>query len=290
MWEISLEAIKIYEEKRKSLVFFTLISNIFYLGAGYFLLKSEIFNLWILFGWIVGYIVLWKIIVSQKNRFINSCKEELIKPEIEKEGLEYEPDTIVDLNLVDESGLIDEEYDDFDGGDFVRGDNFIFSYLYLTREEEYTTTNDDGEMETETRTVTVFDGIFFVGAFPKKIKGHYFVKKNSIHLSDILPIFTDKDRIKLDMPEFEKVFDVYGSDQIEGRYIFDFTFMRNLLNLYNFLSFAKMSIIRDKYYIAFPGLKFKNSLLSDMKKCIEYNVNLIYALSSVDKILFKERG
>jgi len=291
MWEISLEAIKIYNKRRKSLIFFMIISNFFYLGSGYFLLKAGVFDdLWILFGYIGGFIVLWKIIISKRNNFINSCKNELIKPEIEKMGLEYEPEMMVSLSDVDESRLIDEEYDDFYGEDFVKGDNFIFSYLYLTREEEYTTTNDEGETETETETITVFDGIFFVGTFPKKIKGFYIVKKNTIHLSDILPIFTEKDRIKLDMPEFEKVFDVYGSDQIEGRYIFDFTFMQNLLEVYKFLPFEKFSIKNGKYFITFPGVKFKTSLFKDMKECIEYNVNLVYALSRVDEILFKERG
>ena len=291
MWEISLEAIRNYEKKRKSLIFFMIISNIFYLGSGYFLLKTELFNnFWIWFGWIGGFIILWKIIFTKRRKLINFCKNELIKPEIEKMGLEYEPETMVDLKYVNESRLIDEEYDDYDGSDFVRGDNFIFSYLYLTREEKYTTTNDEGETKTETRTVTVFDGIFFVGGFPKRVNGFYIVKKNTIHLSDILPIFTEKNRIKLDMPEFEKVFDVYGSDQIEGRYIFDFTFMQNLIKVYKFLPFDKFSVKNNKYFITFDGVKFKTSLFKDMKECIEYNLNLVYALSRVDEILFKERG
>ncbi len=291
MWEISLEAIRVYDERRKDLIFFMIISNIFYLGSGYFLLKTEVFdNIWILFGWIGGFIILWKIILAKRSNFINSYKNKLIKPEIEKMGLDYEPETIIDLSYVDDSALIEEEYDDVGGGDFVRGENFIFSYLYLTREEEYTTTDDDGNTKTETETVTVFDGMFFVGAFPKKVNGFYIVKKNTIHLSDILPIFTEKNRIKLDMPEFEKVFDVYGSDQIEGRYIFDFTFMQNLLEVYKFILLDKFSIKNGKYFITFPGLKFKTSLFKDMKECIEYNVNLVYALSKVNEILFKERG
>ena len=284
-----MKIINVYEEKRKTFIFFMTISNLFYLGGGYFLLKTEGFdNIWIIFGWIIGYILLWKIIINQKYKFINSCKYELIKPEIEKLGLEYEPDMMVTLSLVEKSALINEDYDDFYGSDLVRGDNFIFSYLNLTREEEYTTTNDEGETETESVTVTVFDGIFFSGIFPKEIKGFYLVKKNSIHLSDILPIFVEKNRIKLDMPKFEKIFDVYGSNQIEGRYIFDFTFMQNLIKVYNLIPFDKFSINKDRYFIIFPNLKFDTSIFEDIKECIEHNVNLAYGLSIIHEILFKE--
>ena len=285
-----METINIYEDKRKIFIFFMIISNLFYLGGGYFFLKTGIFdNFWILFGWIVGYILLWKLILNKKYKLIDSCKYKLIKPEIEKYNLEYKPEIMINLSWIEKSGLIDEEYDDFDGSDFIKGKNFSFSYVYLTREEEYTTTNDEGETETETITVTVFDGIFFAGFFPKKTKGYYLVKKNSIHLSDILPIFTEKDRIKLDMPEFEKNFDVYGSNQIEGRYIFDFIFMQNLLEVYNLIKFEKFSINKDMYFITLPGLKFDTSIFEDVKECIEHNVNLAYGLSMIHKILFKEK-
>ena len=281
--------IKSYEERRKSLIFFIVFSQIIYIGVSFILYKNSFFNNnWVFWGDIGGYIILWIITISRISRLNGDVKKYVLKPLLKKHGLKYEPYMSVENGIVDLSILINEDYDNFYGSDLVIGDGFRFSYIKLTREEEYTTTNDKGEEETETRTVTVFDGIFYVGKFFKEIKGAYLVEKNSFHLSDILPITVDKERIKLDMPEFEKVFDVYGSDQIEGRYIFDFTFMKKLLEIYKVVKFNKMSIINEYYFMTFPGLSIDVPLFKNLEKSIEYDLNEILFLSSINKIIFEK--
>jgi len=286
---ISLE-IKAYEERRKSLIFFIIFSQILYIGISFILYKNSFFNNnWIFWGDIGGDIILWIVIVGKILNLDNEVKNNILMPLLKEYGLEYKPSSSIDESIIDESNLISEDYDDFYGRDLIIGNVFKFSYVKLTREEEYTTTNDEGEEERKTRTVTVFDGIFYVSRFPKKIKGTYLLERSSFHLSDILPITVEKDRIKLDMPEFEKVFDVYGSDQIEGRYIFDFTFMQKLLGIYEIVKFNKMSIKNGFYFITFPGLDIEMPLFQNIEESIERDLNLILTLSRINEILFKEK-
>ena len=285
---ISLE-IKSYEERRKSLIFFIVFSQIFYIGISFILYKNSFFNNdWVFWGDIGGYIILWIITINRISRLNGDVKKYVLRPLLKKYGLEYEPYSSIDESIIVKSDLIDEDYDDFEGSDLIIGDEFRFSYVKLTREEEYTTTNDEGEEETQTETVTVFDGIFYIGRFPKKIRGTYLVERNSFHLSDILPITVEKNRIKLDMPEFEKVFDVYGSDQIEGRYIFDFTFMQKLLDIYKIVRFNKMSIKEGFYFITFPGLDIEVPLFKNIEESIERDLNLILFLSKINEKLFQK--
>ena len=281
--------IKSYEERRKSLIFFIFFSQIFYVGVSFILYKNSFFNNdWFFWGDIGGYIILWIITIGRISRLNGDVKKYVLRPLLKKYGLEYEPYSSIDQSFIAKSDLIDEDYDDFEGSDLIIGDEFRFSYVKLTREEEYTTTNDRGESETRTRTVTVFDGIFYMGTFPQKIKGTYLVEKNTFHLSDILPITVEKNRIKLDMPEFEKVFDVYGSDQIEGRYIFDFTFMQKLLDIYKVVKFNKMSIKEGFYFMTFPGLDIEVPLFKNIEESIERDLNLILFLSKINEKLFQK--
>lgn len=80
------------------------------------------------------------------------------------------------------------------------------------------------------------------------------VLMSTIDFSRILPIVT-KNRIKLDYEPFEKIFNVYGSDQIEGRYLFNHTFMQKLVETYYKLEFEKMCICHGRLYAIFPGKK-----------------------------------
>jgi len=106
----------------------------------------------------------------------------------------------------------------------------------------------------------VFDGIFFVADFHKNFNGKYY----------ILPDFAQKrfggigkffqkmnfsrgKLIELEDPEFEKEFVVYGSDQVEARYLLSSNMMQRILNLKrNRFPFVMMSLIDNCLFIALP--------------------------------------
>ncbi len=285
-----METIESFNKKRDSEIIFTVFIQITYILLA--LLVYKYFNKKddLIFWLIGGYGIVFLVNYYRISKLQKYYKYNILKPLIEQRGLNYSPDDGISLEYVDMSGLITENYDDYKSYDLIKGNGFMFSYLNLTKEEKKTVTDEKGKSITYTQTVTLFEGIFFVGKWPEKTKGFYLLKENEFHLSDIMPIFTDKERIKLDMPDFEKVFDVYGSDQIEGRYIFDFTFMQNILTLYKRLRFSKLAIKNGLFFILFPGISINIPLFKNVKKSISENLHLILFLSEVNEILFRKQN
>lgn len=87
-----------------------------------------------------------------------------------------------------------------------------------------------------TRKVSVFDGVLFVLTPKKKFSGRIVVRKDSgTVFNSVVGFFKERfqglQRIRLEDPEFEKSFAVYGTDQIEARAVLTTSFMQRLLDL-----------------------------------------------------------
>ncbi len=130
---------------------------------------------------------------------------------------------------------------------------------------------------------TIFQGILIRINCIRDIKNSIIIKRN---LADLL---NNKNRVILEDPEFEKLFDVYSNDQVEARYILTTSFMQRLKDLSN-RKFAKnLSMSFEKGYIniAIPSAKdwfevplFKNAL--DLKIYREILRDIENLLSIVD--------
>ncbi len=158
-----------------------------------------------------------------------------------------------------------DDYDSYTGEDLIENEKYRFSYLYVTKEEEY----EDSDGKTRTREVTVFEGYFYILFLQNGIKKPLLITKNSFHLSDILPVIVDKERVKLDYPEFEKYFDVYCDDKIEANLILNHNRMQSMIDNINLLkNTVKILILNDTL---FTYLKSSNtysavSFFSDIKE------------------------
>lgn len=278
------QIIKQYNNKKKKYIMFTLLSFLLLTGiTGYlYEFKYNFFheNLFWIFS---SFFVFIFISVTLFNRFEYKIKKTVLKPILEENlDIRYYPNASLSKKVLEDSELIKERYDIFEGSDLIVKDNCLFSYIELKRKEKITRTYDEGKTETKETEVTVFSGFLGTGSFnyKKDIKGKYFIKKNKIHLDDVLPIFNDKERIKLDSPEFEKKFDVYGTDQIEGRYLFDFLFMKKILKLSDNINFDSLSIKNDKFYILISNVSINISFFKNIEKNLEEN------LSKIKKICF----
>ncbi len=86
------------------------------------------------------------------------------------------------------------------------------------------------------RTVTVFQGIILRLQFARGFSGTTLVRRNkAIKISlfgDAMTVAGQRlERIRMVDPEFESVFDVYGSDQVEARYLVHPAYCERLLSL-----------------------------------------------------------
>jgi len=156
----------------------------------------------------------------------------------------------------DRSQLFNTRLDSYEGDDLVKGQiektDFIFSELHT----QYKTTKTDSDGKTETEWHTVFKGLFAHADFNKEIKGRTFVLPE--HASKQFNKFGmsksdggKTELVKLENPEFEKIFKVYGTDQIESRYILTPTMMEAMVNIYKqYKRRVYFSFIGSRVYIA----------------------------------------
>ena len=204
----------------------------------------EDFSLLVLLG-LGGCVIAWIICLfcyfgggKEKRAF-----KEIVVPQIIKffdPSLEFHPDRMVPSKLYDLSGLFAQEWDDYDGEDFVSGFYKGVEVMFSELKTEYETESTDDEGNTTRTTHTIFDGVFFVADFHKdfkyrtyvlpdvaekyfgKLLGGFFQKCN---------VFQSGKLIKLENVEFEKEFAVYADDPVEARYILSPLLMERLLVL-----------------------------------------------------------
>jgi len=149
---------------------------------------------------------------------------------------------------------------------------------------------------------TVFKGLFFIADFNKNFKGQTIVLPDAAeklfgHFGKLLQSWNlVRDQlISLEDPEFEKLFVVYGSDQVEARYILSTSLMKRIIdfrektnrNIY-------LSFVGSKVFVAVPYTRnlfepriFKTVV--DFEPIKEYYEDLLLAVGIVDDLNLNTR-
>ncbi|TKG97070.1 DUF3137 domain-containing protein [Puteibacter caeruleilacunae] len=140
-------------------------------------------------------------------------------------GWNYEPNYYMPQDDYRSSGLFRQKVDRYKGDDMVYGvvDKTDFRMSELHTEYKTITVDDKGKAKETWH--TIFKGLFAHADFNKELKGQTYVLPDTAER--IFGKWGQKlqrgnvhgDLVKLENPEFEKLFVVYGSDQIEARYI-----------------------------------------------------------------------
>ena len=106
-------------------------------------------------------------------------------------------------------------------------------------------------------TVTVFRGIKINVQFPKPFKGRTVVRKDAGRFLNYMNRTGNLDRLELEDPKFEKLFEAYSTDQIEGRYLLTTAFMERLISLKEAFGGSQMQceFFEDKLVIALASSK-----------------------------------
>jgi hypothetical protein len=110
----------------------------------------------------------------------------------------------------------------------VRGDA-PFEFFEAHLEEKRTTT--DGKGRTRTTWVTVFKGQCLAVKFHKEFHGVTKVYRDMGAFNWLAKFGVKEPPVRLEDPVFEKAFQVYGSDQVEARFLLTPDFMERLLGL-----------------------------------------------------------
>ena len=153
-----------------------------------------------------------------------------------------------------QSELFTESYDRFLGHDLVSGmiDGVDVRFCDLHVEKKVRDTHDKEVWE------DVFQGLFFVADFNKSFHSKVIVlpdiaEKNFGILGSWMQGMNRQrgELIKLDHVEFEKFFVVYGSDQIESRYILSHALMERIVQFHTQTKQPlSLSFVDSKMYLA----------------------------------------
>lgn len=162
--------------------------------------------------------------------------------------------------------------DRYSGEDYVSGklDKTDFEFSEIHAEDQ--STDEDGNSSYS----TIFKGFFMIADFHKHFQGHTIVVPDRTGEGWFGRVFKGSKRkgkqlAKMENPEFEKVFDVYTTDQVEARYILTPNMLENILVLKKrFKANIHLAFIHSCVYIAISWRKtnflepnLKNSLLEE---------------------------
>ena len=152
-------------------------------------------------------------------------------------NLTYTPDNFLGEEMFETSGLFDRKPDAYDGGDLVEGKLGATKIAFSEIHAQYRTTTVDAKGNTQTHWHTLFKGVFFVADFNKAFQSRTYVLPDTAEklfgaLGQKLQALNPgrNQLIKLENPEFEHAFVVYGDDQVEARYILTPSLMERILH------------------------------------------------------------
>jgi len=142
-------------------------------------------------------------------------------------NLEYERNSHISEAEYKSSRLFLTGYDGFSGKDLVYGKlnktSLKFSYLYTYYEEE----SEDSDGHKTTHRYTIFDGLFFIADFNKRFNGEVYVFPHGFRFFS--PRKGTK-KIPMEDPDFNSLFDVYGSDPVISMYVISTSLIKRLMD------------------------------------------------------------
>jgi hypothetical protein len=240
-----------------------------------------------------------------KKGYVKSFKGNIIAKIVKfiDPALEYAHDKGISREMFSRSRIFLQTVDLFSSEDYVSGtiDKTKIEFSEVHAQDRQETHDSDGHHQT--RYVTIFRGVFFAADFNKRFSGRTLVLPDTAQklfgnlIGSALQSknFMRPPLVKLEDPEFEKLFVVYGDDQVEARYILSTSLMSRITEFKKksgrdiFLSF-----VDDKVIVALPYKKdlFEPHLfrsIMDYPAVEEYFRDLQFVLSLVGDLNLNTR-
>ncbi len=142
--------------------------------------------------------------------------------------------------------------------DYKSEDKFTGTYKGVDVElAEAKLTKEQGSGK-DRKTVTVFKGLFVLLSTHKSVKGKTVIKRDAGAIANWLgEKFGGLERVALEDPAFEERFEVYGTDQIEARYLLTPAFMERLTTLAMHMGDGRLqaAFYDEQFFVMVPNSK-----------------------------------
>ncbi len=165
-------------------------------------------------------------------------KDHVIEPIVKfiSSDLQYDATHHISKYDFERSTIFPGRIDNFNGDDYVKGfidkTAFEFSEVKATRRE----TSGSGKNR-RTKTVTVFQGLFFKADFNKEFFGSTVLVPNYVgrfsFLKKMAGVARPQKYIELEDPELNKLFNCYSTDDVKARYVLSPALMQRIVQFKN---------------------------------------------------------
>lgn len=200
--------------------------------------------------------VMWRQYVSRFKTDVVGTIVRLHSPH-----LRYAPKEYVGKDRFLESLIFQQRIDRYHGKDLVRGKIGLTELAFSWIHAEFKTTKTDKKGKEHTKWHTIFRGLFVIADFNKDFKGATVVIPDTTACifgsvgRTILGIVTARPGklVKLEDPEFEREFAVYGEDQVEARYVLSPALMERIRSYRKKIGTdMHISFVHSNIYVAIP--------------------------------------
>lgn len=203
---------------------------------------------------VIGIIVAAVIFNKDKGVYRREFKEKVVRAIVNmiNSGWQYNPDGFISPDEYYSSKLFTKRHDRYKGDDLVTGAIEKTDFRVSELHTEYKTETTDSKGRKKTSWHTIFKGLFVHLDFNKEIKGETLVLPDTAE--KLFGSFGKKlqswgsgsrELVKMENVEFEKLFVVYGTDQIEARYILTPAMMQAMIRI--------VEVYGKKVYFSFIG-------------------------------------
>jgi hypothetical protein len=251
---------------------------------------------------VIGFIAVSGIAYRFMTRgYAKEFKTKIITPLIHAidPHLLYNPDFMISRHLFERSNLFQHAIDRYSGNDYVKGTIDEVPIEFSDLHAEYQTRDSKGR----TQWHTLFRGLFLVAEFNKHFKSKTVILPDHAEKSFGSLIggwlqsinISREDLIRLDDPEFEKHFVVYGNDPIEARYILTHSMMKRILDFQKKVSHPLfISFVQNHIHVAIGTGKnlFEPAVftsLLDYKQAMEYVHTLRNTIGLAQELKLNEK-
>ena len=200
---------------------------------------------------VISVIILITCINNKSKIFSSFYKEEVVDEIIHAfcPNATYSPNDGVGEDLFRNSGLFTSP-DRYHAEDLIEGcldkTSFICSEVHAEERRARSTKNG-----VQYYWEDIFKGFLFIADFHKEFQGETTVLRDSF-----FKIKMGASRVKMENPDFEKVFDVFSTNQIEARYLITPSMMERMLKLdSNFKKGVTISFRNSTILVAIPDSK-----------------------------------
>jgi hypothetical protein len=213
---------------------------------------------------IVGPITWWLINRGAINDYRSQFKQQVVGRLVNlyNPDLTYSPNEGITRSEFQASQIYRHRIDRYSKEDLLLGQLGATHFRFSEVHAEYKTTTTNSKGQTQTHWHTIFKGIFFIADFNKNFNGTTIVLPDTAErawggFGKMLQGWSAKlgaqpgQLVSLEDPEFEQLFAVYSTDQVEARYILSTSLMERLVIFRNRIGQPiALSFINSCVYIA----------------------------------------